>query len=117
MIVGELAVNVETYSLYPGESAGDYVRSIEENVKCSEERIFLVVDVVGGSVYNEFFTLTKYANVRLFTGMNLPLVLELVTNGEDFSDEDIDAALTNARDGICCFYGNRVQRSTDDTDF
>lgn len=82
MIVGDLAKDVETYSLYPGQSPNDYVNQKEVRIKDSDDEFIFVTDIKGGSVYNAIFTLTKYANVKLFSGMNMSLILEILLSNQ-----------------------------------
>ena len=52
MIIGSLADGVETYSLFPGESANDYANELKERMLQDEEDYLLICDVQGGSVFN-----------------------------------------------------------------
>lgn len=86
MIVGDLAKDIETYSLYPGQSPNDYVSVKEQSIKESEDEFIFITDIKGGSVYNAIFTLTKYANVKLFSGMNMSLILEILLSNQQRVD-------------------------------
>lgn len=101
MIVGDLAKDVETYSLFPGESPNDYVCQKEAIISNSDDTFIFITDIKGGSVYNAIFTLTKYPNVRLFSGMNMPLVLEiLLKQTRDMNQKEVQKVISNAKDAI-----------------
>lgn len=98
MIVGDLAKDIETYSLYPGQSPNDYVNVKEQSIKESDDEFIFITDIKGGSVYNAIFTLTKYPNVKLFSGMNMSLVLEiLLSNQQSVTVTKANQLLDNAK--------------------
>jgi mannose/fructose-specific phosphotransferase system component IIA len=118
MIVGSAADGVETYSLYPGESAADCVSRIEGEASRTGEQFIVVTDIAGGSVCNEFIALLKYPNVTLLSGMNLALALELTLNiGESLGTEEIDNMLASARDGIRRFSASDLSSLAGSEDF
>lgn len=102
LIVGEIPEEVETYSLYPGQSSLDYSYKLEKEVEDNNKKEFIIItDIKGGSVYNALYQLIKYKNVKLFSGMNMNLLLEIFLSGENVIDEDkSDELIDNARNGI-----------------
>jgi PTS system mannose-specific IIA component/fructoselysine and glucoselysine-specific PTS system IIA component len=119
MIVGGTAEGVETYGLYPGGSAADYVGQVRARVDSSPgERFIVVTDVIGGSVCNEFVSLAGYPNVRIVSGMNLALALDIVMNNEEgCSDSVIENAMAAARKGICMLGREILTERTEEGDF
>lgn len=70
-----------------------YNEIISHNPQETEFNIFC--DIHGGSPVNAAYILKKrHSHVRVFTGLSLPLVLSLSM------EEDIELALSNARDEI-----------------
>lgn len=84
MIVGDLADNIITYSLYPGENPQDYVDSLTREIEKSDDSYLILTDVEGGSVTNAFIQLARFNHVHVISGMNLGLVLEIVVNSIDY---------------------------------
>lgn len=101
MIVGNLADNITTYSLYPGENPQDYVDSLAREVEKSNDSYLILTDVEGGSVTNAFIQLARFHHVHVISGMNLGLVLEIAVN---FMDNDknpsIKLCVERAREAI-----------------
>ncbi len=112
MIVGDLADDIKTYSLYPGESPSDYAKELEEEIQSQEDMEFiLITDIKGGSVHTALMQLVKYPNVRLFSGMNMNLVLDVIFCTQDIDREKNDELLDNAREGITSVSFNDVKRT------
>ena len=115
MIIGSLADGVETYSLFPGESANDYANELKERMLQDEEDYLLICDVQGGSVFNSLVQLVTNERVKVVAGMNLSLVLELIVANQGGSI-NLDTILEASKEGILykCKY-NLVL--TEDSDF
>ena len=99
MIIGSLADGVETYSLFPGESANDYANELKERMLQDEEDYLLICDVQGGSVFNSLVQLVTNERVKVVAGMNLSLVLELIVANQGVSI-NLDTILEASKEGI-----------------
>ena len=99
MIIGSLADGVETYSLFPGESANDYANELKERMLQDEEDYLLIYDVQGGSVFNSLVQLVTNERVMVVAGMNLSLVLELIVANQGGSI-NLDTILEASKEGI-----------------
>ena len=99
MIIGSLADGVETYSLFPGESANDYANELKERMLQDEEDYLLICDVQGGSVFNSLVQLVSNERVKVVAGMNLSLVLELIVANQGGSI-NLDTILEASKEGI-----------------
>lgn len=102
MIVGDLANCVSSYSLYPGQSASDFALELEKTILEDKECEYIILsDLYGASVCTAMLRLTNLHNVNLFSGMNLNMVLELLTR---FSDKltagDVEELVKESRMGI-----------------
>ncbi|MFL0252799.1 PTS sugar transporter subunit IIA [Clostridium neuense] len=110
IIMGEQS-NISTLCAYVEENFDlkKEVSKIINGLSC-EDKLIVITDVFGGSVNNEFMTNLKNKNIYLISGLNLPLVIELITNQDN---EDIDSlinrALESSKDSIC--YCNKVINS------
>lgn len=103
MIIGEFGCPVETFSLYPGESALDYANHLicEANENVDDEYV-VISDVIGGSVHTALLQTTKCQNIKLISGMNMNMVLELVTTPLDqkLTRSKIDSFVNAGKEGI-----------------
>ena len=102
MIAGELSYPCTAYQLTPGHHPDEFLPEVEEEVRQHPEVEFdIVVDLYGASVCTSFYTLARYGNVHLFTGMNLNLVLSLlVEHPEALTGKDIQEIISDAQKGI-----------------
>lgn len=100
MIVGDLAKNVETYSLLPGENPEDYYQELYKQANESNEQILVLCDIKGGSVHTALSKLAVLDNVVVFSGMNIGLALDIVLKHAHLSEEELQEVIENARDGI-----------------
>lgn len=124
MIVGELAADVETYSLLPGRNPNEYVTELrerisassEKRISASSEKFIILCDIKGGSVYNTMIQLLDMGNVEIISGMNMNIVLELVIKNSS-GCIDIDNALKEGKEGIQLKNKDNVVVNTEDEDF
>lgn len=100
MIVGDLAKNVETYSLLPGENPEDYYQELYKQANESNEQTLVLCDIKGGSVHTALSKLAVLDNVVVFSGMNMGLALDIVLKHAHLSEEELQEVIENARDGI-----------------
>lgn len=85
MIVGPQE-KVFAYCAYDNgvDSVKEFVRERIQGVK--GEKVYILTDVLGGSVNTEMSELLlEFPDVQLITGMNLPMILTLLTAGDDIS--------------------------------
>lgn len=91
------------------------IKDFIEHIQPDEEWI-IVTDVFGGSVNNEFMNYLRNHRIHLVSGMNLPLLVELVTNPSESAEDKIQSALEVAKEEIK--YCNQLPAdSQNDEDF
>lgn len=102
MIVGEPKYPVQALELKFGQHPDDLVKQIESEISANQSIEYdIVVDLYGASVSTAMFKLTKYPNVKLFSGMNLNLILSLLLEHDEALDlENIEQILSDAKSGI-----------------
>lgn len=66
----------------------------------NEENLIIVTDVFGGSVNNEFLKHINRYTFSLITGMNLPMILELLPQSELLDQKQIDQLILNSKQFI-----------------
>ena len=100
MLVGDIG-DLTTYGLMPGQAPEEIANAIEEQIKlCPDDRIFIVADLLCGSVSNAATRLARYPNVKIFNGMNLAFVTSLSFAEADVTDEELESMLAEARNGL-----------------
>lgn len=103
LIVGEQE-RIYTYSL----DLGDSVDQLKEDVAAELERlsddaeILILTDLFSGSPFNVAVSLTQHYRFQHITGVNLPLLLAVMTLREttDNADELSDAVMSEAKGSI-----------------
>lgn len=102
LITGHLAEEIETYCLLPGEDPSDYAAKLVIEVQNNPEMEFVIVtDLYGASVCSAMVPLTLYPNVKLFTGLCLSMVLNLLLSYIDpLTTLNIEEIVQETKDGI-----------------
>lgn len=101
IIVGETP-NLTAYAAYLNGDETAYVDEIKKEIeKKPNEQFVVITDVLGGSVNTNLTQLLRdHENVQLIAGMNLPLVMELVTKKQALDADAIQQIISNARSAI-----------------
>lgn len=103
MITGKQK-NLEAYEAHKnGTSDDSFIGEIKNSIdKASGESTVVITDVLGGSVNNEITQLLKdHQKLTVLTGMNLPLVITLVTTANSgLTQEDIEEAINQGQKGV-----------------
>lgn len=84
LIVGQQE-NVLTYSLSEGDSIDQLEMDVEEGIKTLSEtgKVLMLVDLFGASPFNiSLRLLQQYPEIKLVTGVSLPMLIEAVMNRE-----------------------------------
>lgn len=102
MIVGDLAKDVETYCLLPGQNPEDFYKEIYKDAVEKKEQILILCDIKGGSVHTSLSKLTALDNVLVFSGMNMGLALDIVMKSTNkiLSFVDANNLVKTAKDGL-----------------
>lgn len=87
--------------------AKEYVSNLGE-----DDELIVAADVFGGSVANAFTEYAAEGRVHIVTGLNLPLLIVLVSmlDSEDSTEEMIENAIREAKEGIV--YVNKAIKET-----
>lgn len=100
MILGS-ATNIYVLSAYRDED-----EPIEQQIqsivlKLGKENLFILTDILGGSVNNEMIgLLKKEPAIRLITGMNLPLVISIATQVNPIAAADLELIIEESRQSL-----------------
>ena len=77
-----------------------------------EDEVVVLVDLLGGSVCNEFIKLTGRRPFHLIAGLNLGLLMQFVFTSEELTKEKINEIIGEARRSIV--YVNDLVESDDE---
>lgn len=102
LITGDLAETIETYCLLPGNTPLDYAAQLQEEIMNNQDTEFVIVaDLYGASVCSAMYPLTLHSNVKLFTGLSLPIVLNLLLSyTEQLNPKSIEEIVQESKEGI-----------------
>jgi len=108
--------NLEAYEAYKnGTSDDSFIGDIKNSLdKVGDQKAVIITDVLGGSVNNEMTQLLKdHQNLTVLTGMNLPLVITLVTTADSgLTQESIEEAINEGQKGVLSI--NKLMTEDDD---
>ena len=108
--------NLEAYEAYKnGTSDDSFIGDIKNSLdKVGDQKAVIITDVLGGSVNNEMTQLLKdHQNLMVLTGMNLPLVITLVTTADSgLTQESIEEAINEGQKGVLSI--NKLMTEDDD---
>lgn len=116
MIVGELAKDIETYSLYPGENPNDFALALKEEIQKSKDDYIIICDIKGGSVYNSLLQTCVNDNVDIISGMNMNMILDLLLSN-NYESIELEKVLDNARKGITIQNSLLMNKKIDEEEF
>ena len=102
MILGSVEIDLKSYCLVPGMNANEFAEDIKQAIEKEPDSEFIILtDLYGASVCTAMTGLLKYAGVRLFTGMNINMLLALcVEYPNRLSDDDVNKIIADAKEGI-----------------
>ncbi|MFR6675076.1 MAG: PTS sugar transporter subunit IIA [Enterococcus avium] len=112
LIAGEQK-NIYTINAYEDEDFDlkSTIKNLFSNFSSNDE-VIVITDVYGGSVNNEFLVCLNEFSFSLVTGMNLPLVLELLGKNNTPTDLAITESLTSAKNAQVYF--NQFEELSDE---
>jgi len=113
MVYGE--ANVSAVEFVPGENAGDIADKLEKLVGAHiQDEWLIAVDLQCGSPWNAAATLAmRNPQLRVISGLSLPLALELVDNQASMNVDELCSHLTTiARQ--TCVVGQQLETAEED---
>lgn len=106
MLVGT-GEQMDSVCVLPGQSPEDFLALAEEKVNQLDtgDGVVALVDITGGTPNNTMFRLKMTRNMRIVTGVNLPMVMYCVMERYDgmSMDELVEALLENGKQEISEF--------------
>lgn len=108
-------LNISTICAYVDENINleQQIRSAVSDISIGDELI-VITDLFGGSVNNEFMKYIEEDKIHLIAGLNLPLIIELLTRQEDNTVKLIEDSLKASKKSI--MYCNNALKSAIDVE-
>lgn len=104
LIYGKLE-NVNYITFLPGEGQNDLINKYKDIVNKLDQdpKILFLVDLFGGSPFNAASILVfDNVNMDVVTGVNLPMLLEVYSNLENSTlNELVEIAINSAQKSVC----------------
>ena len=95
MIIGEVK-DVKAFSLLPGMDPFEYRSMLEEELENhDEENVLCMVDLFGGTPCNMAASLLKRNNLEVVSGLNLAMLIEVATQRETQTLEELTKTALN----------------------
>lgn len=100
MILGP-ANNIYALSAYRDEDESIEGQMQQLVTKLGTKNLFILTDILGGSVNNEMLPLLKdNPEIHLITGMNLPLVISIATQAGEISSNDLQRIIIESQNSL-----------------
>lgn len=118
LIAGEFK-NLKALSCYMKEDFNLKDEIDKILIEGKDEEIIVVTDIFGGSVNNAFVErIPENKNLFVISGLNLPLMLELLGEYEDYSSAEnlIINSISNTNDSVH-FCNQEINNNIDDEEF
>ncbi len=87
-------------------------RNTIEDIK--QENLIVLTDMAGGSVNQVVTNISQEYNYKIVTGVNLPLLLELMFNPNDLTIEDLRMSVENAKEQLMVIEEFKDDESSDE---
>ena len=84
MIVGKTEY-IYPISFLPGEGREDLLRKYEEVLGAEKDKVLFLCDIFGGSPFNAAFEYVYGNDADIITGVNLPMIIDILGIREDCS--------------------------------
>lgn len=118
LIAGEFE-NLKSLSCYTREDFNLKEEIDKILAEGKNDEIIVVTDIFGGSVNNAFLErIPENRNLYVISGLNLPLMLELLGEYEEYDDAEslIKASILNTNDSVH-FCNQEIDQNINDEDF
>ena len=99
LIIGQMA-EIETIDAYVTPEDNVEEKFKEYFQKHEQDRVIVFTDLMGGSVNQKLMEYSKRENVTLITGINLPVLMQVMMADDDVKDEEIQEYINEARDEL-----------------
>lgn len=111
--------NLYVINAYTGDTPfEEELNSFMETVDLDKDKLIIISDIFGGSVNQKTLSNMDMEKVKLISGLNLPILLEiLMLQEEDVTDEKLRSIVEETRKHIIFVNDALEEESEDDFDF
>ena len=95
MIIGKIE-NVAILSLFPETTFEEYYSRVEDIIKIMDKKGIIFTDIFGGTPTNIAIKLGSKYNIKVYSGLNAPLLLEALSEEE----VNFEKVLAEGKNGI-----------------
>lgn len=99
LIVGKMA-EITTIDAYVTPEDNVEKKFEEYFAQHENDRIFVFTDLMGGSVNQKLLGYSQKENVTLITGINLPVLMQVMMADDDVTEEEIQEFIDDAREEL-----------------
>lgn len=101
MITGP-AENLSALSFRPGEDPEQYQQDLQKLIESRQEKgeVVLLIDLKGGTPYNMAMMTKQKLDFKVVAGVNVPMLLSVLTGMPATADEAVQIALSQDNWGI-----------------
>lgn len=102
MITGMTLDNIIVFTLKTGYTTDEFKNQIENEINNNADFEYVIItDLYGASVNTSMYELIIYKNVKIFSGMNLNLVLSLILeHNRQLNIDDMKQIVNDGKQGI-----------------
>ena len=115
-LMGDEVTQLESLALQMDDNPTDFRDKLDHAIKQVDtgEGVIVLADLFGGTPANQSMYLLS-DKVKVITGMNLPMLMELLlTRNDKLNDDFIDKVIDCGKQGICCL--NNIHIDEEDND-
>lgn len=96
MILGKTD-NVYALGLQPGSDIDQYKKELVDKILCEPEyNVLIMLDLIAGTPFNSIISTIDKPNVSLITGVNLPMLIEVLSQKDIMNAEQLCAQAKKA---------------------
>ena len=103
-LMGDEILQLESLILKMEDDPAVFRNKLDQSIKRVDtgEGVIVLADLFGGTPANQSIYLLN-DKIRVITGMNLPMLMELLlTRTEELNDKYVDRLIDCGRQGMCC---------------
>lgn len=115
LIVGDMASDIETVSVTKGKGPEEVYDELKKILdESADKKHFVFCDIYGGTPFNiALQLLLEDYPMHVFTGFNLPILLEIVLKKEA-SEEEMLESIQNASENSFIYVNEKLEEEDDE---
>lgn len=94
-MIGGVYENVQVYGVYPNTNLAEFKANLLADISHNPKKVLVLIDLWGGTPFNSVMESKMLDQVQFVTGVNLPMVLEVLSQANQV---DMDELIRIARE-------------------